>query len=208
MQTKVNFHSSSIDVSDKGASQINTTLPDTKFNSGMFVTGSVQHQITPRKDRNAALGSTINNLMAASTSTETMGGRNKFNKQTPRKSNVIGAAIATVESSITRQTTTLQGRRISRTIMPPPNKSAILEQHGQYKHGSGLGNGKQNRASPDIQGSVSKISILADKLDKIKMYNMEARKIQKQERTDYQQQIMDMYEPIFENDITKLRGVP
>ena len=50
------------------------------------------------------------------------------------------------------------------------------------------------------QYNTSKISLLANKLDKLKMYNFEARNIQKEQRKQYQKEIMEKYEPIFEND--------
>ena len=56
--------------------------------------------------------------------------------------------------------------------------------------------------------SVSKISILAQKMDKIKMYNKDARFVQKQQRSEYQREIMEKYEPIFDKDVRMMRDVP
>ena len=41
---------------------------------------------------------------------------------------------------------------------------------------------------------------MANKMEKLKMYNFEARNIQKEQRKQYQKEIMEKYEPIFEND--------
>ena len=37
-------------------------------------------------------------------------------------------------------------------------------------------------------------------MEKLKMYNYEARNIQKEQRKQYQKEIMEKYEPIFDND--------
>ena len=40
------------------------------------------------------------------------------------------------------------------------------------------------------------------------MYNKDARLVQKQQRSEYQREIMEKYEPIFDKDVRMMRDVP
>ena len=58
------------------------------------------------------------------------------------------------------------------------------------------------------QMSTSKISLLASKQEEIRQFNVDARKVQKTERSSYQQEIKARYEKLFAKDVRKIQGVP
>ena len=127
-----------------------------------------------RKDRNAA---TVNIIGNVNSSTDTFKGNKKSSKSMVNKDNVSQK---------------LQGQ--AKTIQPSNRRMTKT-----YDANGGLNNLTPRHSIINQQMySTSKISLLANKLDKLKMYNFEARNIQKEQRKQYQKEIMEKYEPIFE----------
>lgn len=64
------------------------------------------------------------------------------------------------------------------------------------------------RWNKNQHSSISKISLLAAKEEKLKQYNVEARKVQKQVKQDFHREIMEKYEIIFAKDVKQMTNVP
>ena len=128
-----------------------------------------------RKERNVA---TRNMIGMANSSTDTFKGTKKSSKSMINKDNVsqkgLQGQAKTIQPTNRRMTKTFDGSGALNNLTP---RHSIINTQ---------------------MFSTSKISLLANKLDKLKMYNYEARNIQKEQRKQYQKEIMEKYEPIFE----------
>lgn len=142
----------------------------------------------------------MNNLTTMS-STETIG-RKQSSKVSPVAYHTISSEAAQKNSA--RTTKMQSSHQKAQSLEVRPGNGAVQTRPTQVE--ANLVESKVKAHKPT--NSVSKISLLANKLDKIKMYNQEARIVQKHERAVFQRQIMQQYEPIFEKDISSIMGVP